>query len=137
MLNFAGIGFEYPLTEQQLTAYMVKYPQRLIYLGLDSKLNPIAYGEIIPQENLSARLGHLIIGESQKRGQGLGKQLIELLIEEAKNQLQITKMDLFLLEGNQPAQNCYLNFGFQFVPNDFSISYKNKNYNILKMTIPV
>ena len=62
---------------------------------------------------------------------------IQLLIDEAKNQLQITRMDLFLLEGNLPAQNCYLNYGFQFVPNDFAITYQNKSYNILKMTIPV
>lgn len=137
MLNFAGIGFQYPLTDQQLSDYINKYPQRLLFLGLDDESYPIAYGEVIPQENNSARLGHLIIGESQNRGQGLGKSLIQLLIVEAKNLLQITKMDLFLLEGNLPAQNCYLNYGFQFTPNDFSITYKNKNYNILKMTIAV
>ena len=137
MLNFAGIGFQYPLTEQQLIDYINKYPQRLLFIGLDEELNPVAYGEVIPQENNSARLGHLIIGESENRGQGLGKKLIQLLIAEAKKHFQITRMDLFLLEGNQPAQNCYLNYGFQFVPNDFVIILKNKNHNILKMTLAV
>ena len=137
MLNFAGIGFQYPLTEQQLIDYINKYPQRLLFIGLDEELNPVAYGEVIPQENNSARLGHLIIGESENRGQGLGKKLIQLLIAEAKKQLLISRMDLFLLEGNQPAQNCYLNYGFQFVPNDFVIILKNKNHNILKMTLAV
>ena len=135
MLNFAGIGFQYPLTEQQLIEYINKYPERLLFLGLDNKSNPVAYGEVIPQENNSARLGHLIIGESENRGQGLGKKLIQLLIAEAKKHLLISRMDLFLLEGNQPAQNCYLNYGFQFLPNDFVITYKNNNYNILKMTL--
>ena len=135
MLNFAGIGFQYPLTEQQLIDYINKYPQRLLFIGLDEELNPVAYGEVIPQENNSARLGHLIIGESENRGQGLGKKLIQLLIAEAKKQLLISRIDLFLLEGNQPAQNCYLNYGFQFLPNDFVITYKNNNYNILKMTL--
>lgn len=137
MLKFAGIGFQYPLTEQQLINYIDKNPNRLLFLGIDENLNPIAYGEIIPQDNVSARLGHLIIGESQNRGQGLGKKLIQLLIEEAIMRLQITRMDLFLLEGNQLAQHCYVNYGFQFVPNDFTITYQNKSYNILKMTIAV
>ena len=137
MINFAGTGFQYPLTEQQLIDYINKYPHRLLFIGLDEELNPVAYGEVIPQENNSARLGHLIIGESENRGQGLGKKLIQLLIADAKKQLQITRMDLFLLEGNQLAQNCYLNYGFQFLPNDFVITYQNNNYNILKMTLSV
>ena len=62
---------------------------------------------------------------------------VQLLIAEAKKQLLISRIDLFLLEGNQPAQNCYLNYGFQFLPNDFVITYQNNNYNILKMTIAV
>jgi RimJ/RimL family protein N-acetyltransferase len=137
MLNFAGTGFQYPLTEQQLIEYINKYPKRLLFLGLDNKSNPVAYGEVIPQKNNSARLGHLIIGVSQNRGKGLGKQLIQLLIIKAKKHIDITRMDLFLLEGNLPAQNCYLNYGFQFAPNDFVIAFKNKSYNILKMTIAV
>lgn len=137
MIKFAGIGFQYPLTEQQLTDYIDKIPNRLLFLGIDKDSNPIAYGEIIPQDKDSARLGHLIIGESQNRGQGLGKQLIQLLIDEAKKQLQITRMDLFLLEGNDLAQNCYLKFGFQFITNDFAITHQNKTYNILKMTMAV
>ena len=137
MLNFAGIGFQFPLTEQQLINYIKEYPLRLLFLGLDEKLNPVAYGEVIPQENYSARLGHLIIGESESRGQGFGKKLIELLNAEAKKHFQINRMDLFLLEGNQPAHNCYSKYGFQLVPNDFKITFKNKTYNILKMTIAI
>lgn len=137
MLKFAGIGFQYPLTEKQLTDYIDKTPNRLIFLGIDEDSNPIAYGEIIPQDEDSARLGHLIIGESQNRGQGLGKQLIQLLIDEAKKELQITRMDLFLLEGNDLAQNCYINCGFQFIPNDFAITHQNKTFRILKMTMAV
>ena len=79
----------------------------------------------------------MIIGESESRGQGFGKKLIQLLIAEAKKHFQINRMDLFLLEGNHPAHNCYSKYGFQLVPNDFKITFKNKTYNILKMTIAV
>ncbi len=135
MLNFAGIGFEYPLTEEQLTSYIEKYPNRLIYMAVDGNSKPIAYGEIIPQDKFSARLGHLIIGESEQRGKGLGQELIRLLNEKARERLSIRQMDLFLLGGNLKAEKCYLKYGFSFVENDFQIDYHGKSYDILKMTL--
>lgn len=135
MLNFAGIGFEYPLTAQQLDNYIEKYPERLIYLAVDENEKPVAYGEIIPQDNNSARLGHLIIGESQERGKGLGQKLIQLLNNEAQLKLKIKVMELYLLGGNTIAEKCYLKYGFQFVDNDFQITHKGKSYDILKMRI--
>lgn len=135
MLRFAGIAFDYPLTHEQLTDYISKHPERLIYLFVDGDLTPIGYGEIIPQDDFSARLGHLIIGESQKRGKGLGQQLISLLNQKALDQLQIERMDLYLLGGNKPAEKCYLKYGFRFVENDFQISHNNKKYDILKMSL--
>ncbi|TKB97570.1 GNAT family N-acetyltransferase [Pedobacter cryophilus] len=135
LLKFAGIGFQYPLTQEQLDQYIAKYPDRKLYLALDDQENPVGYGEIIPQEENSARLGHLIIGKSQNRGLGLGQKLIQALNNESKSHLQIKNMDLFVLDGNTPAINCYLKSGFNFIPNNFSISYKDKTYQILKMTI--
>lgn len=135
MLNFAGIGFTYPLTKKQLSDYFSKQPDRLMYLMIDDDLKPIGYGEIIPQQNESARLGHLIIGESEQRGKGMGQELIRLLNNEAKAKLSIQQMHLFLLAGNLPAQNCYLKYGFKFIENDFHIVYRNTRYDILKMSV--
>ncbi|WP_017258277.1 GNAT family N-acetyltransferase [Pedobacter arcticus] len=135
MLKFAGIGFKYPLSTDQLENYILKHPDRLIYLGIDENEKPVAYGEIIPQDADSARLGHLIIGESERRGKGLGQTLIELLNHEAKRMLAIKRMDLFLLQNNLAAEKCYLKYGFEFVKNDFQINHKGKSYDILKMTI--
>lgn len=135
LLNFAGIGFEYPLTAQQLDNYIGKYPERLIFLAVDDNEKALAYGEIIPQDNNSARLGHLIIGESQNRGQGLGQQLIRLLNHEAQLKLNVKVMELYLLGGNIIAEKCYLKYGFRFVANDFQITHKGKSYDILKMRI--
>jgi RimJ/RimL family protein N-acetyltransferase len=137
LLKFAGIAFDYPLTREQMLSYTQKHPERLIYLGIDDENKPLAYGEVIPQKDDSARLGHLLIGESQNRGKGLGKQLINLLIAQAKLKLSIKRMDLYLLSTNKVAAQCYLKYGFQFVDNDFSITYKNQSYPILKMTMPL
>lgn len=135
MLKFAGIGFKYPLSKDQLENYTFKHPDRLIYLGIDENEKPIAYGEIIPQDYDSARLGHLIIGETEHRGKGLGQIFIKLLNHEAKLKLNVKRMDLFLLQNNLAAEKCYLKYGFEFVKNDFQINHKGKSYDILKMSI--
>lgn len=137
LFNFAGIGFNYPLTEEQLDKYLASNPDRKPFLAIDTDSNPIAFGEIIPQGEASARLGHLIIGESQNRGKGVGQQFIKALNQKAKLQLQIKNMDLFVLEGNMPAINCYLKSGFNFIPNDFTITNEGKSIRILKMTLPL
>nr|WP_294897477.1 GNAT family protein [uncultured Pedobacter sp.] len=135
LLKFAGIGFYYPLNVEQLEDYTQKYPDRLMFLSVDENEKPIAYGEIIPQDNHSARLGHLIIGESQQRGKGLGQKLIQLLNEKAKLKLGIKTMQLFLLGGNLSAEKCYIKYGFQFIDNDFHIVHKGETYDILKMSM--
>ncbi len=132
---FAGIGMTYPLSADQLTAYFAKNRDRKAYLGLDYKRNPIAFGEIIHQDEFSSRLGHLIVGESQNRGKGNGQAFIKALNQKAKATLAIEKIDLFVLEGNAAAIHCYLKSGFQFIANDFVINYKGKAHNILKMTM--
>lgn len=135
MLRFAGVGFSYPLCEKQLEDYIAKYPDRLIYLAVDETEKPFAYGEVIPQDKNSARLGHLIVGESDQRGKGLGQKLIRLLNQEAQRKLEVKTMDLFLLGGNLAAERCYLKYGFRFVDNDFQITHQGTAYDILKMTI--
>lgn len=135
LFKFSGIGFSYPLTAIQLDDYILKYPDRKLYLALDDKDIAFAYGEIIPQEPESARLGHLIIGESQNRGKGVGQKFIANLNELAKNKFDIKTMDLFVIEGNMPAIHCYLKCGFNFVPNNFNITNEGKSYAILKMSM--
>jgi RimJ/RimL family protein N-acetyltransferase len=134
---FAGIGFTYPLTPEQLDQYIAEYPERKLYLGIDDDLIPCAYGEIIPQGEHSARLGHLIVGESQKRGKGVGQLFIKSLNKFAFDHFQIKNMDLFVIEDNMSAINCYLKSGFKFIPNNFTITHEEKCYQILKMTLPL
>ena len=132
---FAALSLSYPLNLEQLDDYFLKNPERKAYLGLDDDGIPTAFGEIIPQDEQSSRLGHLIIGESQKRGKGQGQAFIKALNQEAKTISAIQKMDLFVHERNDAAINCYLKSGFQFIPNDLIINYKGKVHNILKMTM--
>jgi RimJ/RimL family protein N-acetyltransferase len=132
---FAGLGMTYPLTNKQMDDYFSKNPDLKPYLGLDSERNPVAFGEIIHQDEQSSRLGHLIIGESQKRGKGFGQAFIKALNQKAKASLAIQKMELYVLEGNAAAIHCYLKSGFQFIPNDFEITHKGKVHQILKMTM--
>lgn len=137
LFKFAGIGFTYPLNKAQLDQYFIKYPGRKCYLAIDDQDCAIAYGEIILQEEFSARLGHLIIGASQNRGKGVGQKFISILNAIAKSENHIRQMDLFVLEGNMPAIHCYSKCGFQFIANDFEINYEGKSFKVLKMSMPL
>jgi predicted GNAT family N-acyltransferase len=134
LFKFSGVGFTYTLTEMQLNDYILKYPDRKLYIALNDLDIAMAYGEIIPQDHESARLGHLIVGESQQRGKGVGQEFICNLNELAKIYFNIKTMDLFVIEGNMPAINCYLKCGFNFIPNKYEITYQSKSYVILKMS---
>lgn len=131
---FSGIAFQFPLTEQQLDDYILQHPDRKLYLALNQENQAVAFGEIIPQDAVSARIAHLIIGEPNSRGKGLGQQLISALNQEGKSKLNIQIMDLYVLEGNDAAIHCYLKSGFKFIPNDYAISFKDQKYQVLKMT---
>lgn len=131
---FAGIAFKFPLTEQQLDDYILSHPDRKLYLALNKDHQAIAFGEIIPQDADSARIAHLIVGGNSSRGKGLGQKMISILNQEGKTILNIQIMDLYVLEGNDVAINCYLKSGFQFIPNNFAISFQNQQYQVLKMT---
>ncbi len=135
LIKFAGTGFKYPITEIQLEQNFIKYPDRKFYLAVNDFNEPLAYGEIIPQDENSVRFGRLLVGNRKSRGKGLGKQLIQLLTSCAIQIYNPKNIDLFVVDGNKPAILCYLKCGFKFIPNDFAITVNNKSFDILKMTM--
>lgn len=60
----------------------------------------------------TVRLGYVIV-DNQKRGQGLGKQMIRLALNYATEFMHATKVTIGVFAENAPALNCYLSSGFQ------------------------
>ena len=134
LFQFAGTEFSYPITEEQLTNYQYKNPDRSFYIGLNEADEAVAFGEIIPQENNVPRLGRLLIGNPEDRGKGYGTSFINLLLAECKKKFQTNSVELFVLEGNAPAIKCYQKIGFQFLPGQiWEVSHKQQKYSLHKL----
>lgn len=111
LVQFAGPIFSYPLTENQLTAYLnnkALIPKRIV---------DIASGEVIGHCELNflndfPRLSRILIGNETYRSKGLGKQLVALMIDEIQKIKSTEKVELRVFEWNKNAVKLYENTGF-------------------------
>jgi RimJ/RimL family protein N-acetyltransferase len=53
------------------------------------------------------------IGEADARGRGYGREAVELLVDFAFNDLNLNRVELTVLDGNEPALKTYLSVGFK------------------------
>ncbi len=138
LFQFAGTEFSYPITEKQIEDYQQKNPDRQFYIGLNEAKEPIAFGEIIPQENNIPRIGRLLIGNPEERGKGYGTSFIHLLLGKCQALFQTKTVELFVLEDNLPAIRCYQKIGFQFLLNQtWQVSHYGQNFVLLKMACKI
>jgi len=136
LFQFAGTEFSYPITRAQISQYQAKYPHRHFYIGYTEDSVPFAFGEIIPQDNNTPRLGRLLIGDPGLRGKGLGVYFVRLLIQECKKLFSTNFVDLYVWDNNMAAIQCYKRVGFTFVEIEpFKLVHNQTEYNLLKMTI--
>ena len=134
LFQFAGTEFSYPITEKQIEDYQHKNPDRNFYISLNDLNKPVAFGEIILQENNIPRIGRLLIGDPAERGKGYGTSFIHLLLARCKAQFQTNTVELFVLEDNFSAINCYQKIGFQFLPGQtWEMSHDGQQYLLQKM----
>lgn len=54
----------------------------------------------------------LMIGESQRRGKGIGRSVCAAMIDYARAQLNLRRIELSLLGSNAPAEKLYTKLGF-------------------------
>lgn len=135
LLQFAGTEFTYPLTYDQLERYGRERPDRQFYMGYVGLL-PVFFGEMIPQEGDGPRLGRLLVGDTAKRGQGLGEVFVRLLINEAVKQYGAQSVYLYVWENNAPAIACYKRTGFRFAETEpYTMTHEGVSYKLLKMRI--
>lgn len=135
LLQFSGTEFSFPLSEEQITTYQISHPDRRFYMGYHIDGFPFAFAELIPQESGNPRLARILIGDPTLRGQGLGKYLIKLLLQEIREQHQSALAELYVWEKNTAAIKCYESVGFLYAPKrEMTMVYKGVAYHIHKMT---
>lgn len=138
LLQFSGPDWTYPLTPEQLEPQLVKYPDRIFYIGYDEKNEPYAFGQLIMNEAHAPRLGRLLIGEASRRGGGLGQVFVRELITKCIKLQPGMDIHLFVEEHNTGAIYCYKKVGFNFTEEDpFIMKTPDREMKILKMTYKI
>lgn len=110
----AGVLGDYPLTEEQFHAVA----SRMAFTALDD-------GEMVgfftmrklEEAGDEVRFGFVIVN-SEKRGEGYGRRILQLGVQYAKEHWGAKKASLGIFENNQPAYRCYRAVGFQDVTPD-------------------
>lgn len=70
-----------------------------------------AYGQLGSRYDRS----HLarLVANPRMRGQGVGRKLLEMMIEVARTEQHYAEIALFVYKDNEPAYQCYLALGFE------------------------
>jgi RimJ/RimL family protein N-acetyltransferase len=135
LMQFAGPGFKFPLTEEQLDI-SVSDANRIAFRIINAVTNiSIGHAEIYSAGEL-VKMGRILIGDPAQRGKGLGRQIVNLLLEHVFFKLEKTMVELNVFDWNASAIRCYENAGFTINP-DKKLERKVKNnvWIAINMTI--
>ena len=114
LVQFAGPTFRYPLTPAQLTTNLAD-PKRQAF-ALVGRAHPdlLGHGEIY-HRGAWVDFSRLIINP-QKRGMGLGKRLVQALIQVVKASYDTQEIRLKVYDWNSAAIHVYQHLGFKIDP---------------------
>lgn len=120
LVQFSGPIFKFPLTNEQLQKYITDencIPFKVINI---ESAEVIGHSEIYKSENNMAKLCRIIIGNKKLRGKGIGKIIVNELVEYCFNNLNVEKVELNVYDWNKSAIKCYEKSGFEINPNKIS-----------------
>ena len=111
LVQFAGDLFTYPLSEDQLHAYLSQ--EKLVA----KKIIHIESGEVIGHCELNylnenPRLSRMLIGNKQNRGLGYGAKIIRLMIDAIQKEISSKQVELRVFGYNTNAIKLYKKEGF-------------------------
>ncbi len=120
LLQWGGPMFNYPLDDEQLEKYLAdttaEEPNALAFAVMDGEsrqvIGHISLGRI-DRKNRSARIGRVLIGHNAARGQGIGQQMMEKVVEIGFRELKLHRISLGVYDFNLAAIACYEKVGFQ------------------------
>lgn len=133
LLQFSGDHFPYPLRYEDFADYHTQHPDRTMYIAIAAG-QPVAFGEIIPQDNGRPRLGRILVGDPAIRGMGVGAKFVTALLGECQRLYGPDAVELNVWDENKPAIRCYEKVGFVFQPNNHMVlQVSGRSFNIYKM----
>jgi RimJ/RimL family protein N-acetyltransferase len=135
LMQFAGPGFTFPLTTEQLDMSLSDQKRFAFKVTETQSKSMVGYGEIYLKET-TVFLGRIIIGEKKLRGQGIGLLIVNQLTAYALKNFPITNIELNVFDWNISAIKCYEKAGF--VINPYRISERKVNgetWTVLRMVL--
>ncbi|NIS90706.1 MAG: GNAT family N-acetyltransferase [Woeseiaceae bacterium] len=107
---WGGPSFRYPFTCE--TFFEDVYWEKMASFCLSSPCGDlVAFGQLYDRDN-RIHLARLVVAPGM-RGQGLGRRLIEMLMEQGKKLYPRDEYSLFVFRDNIPAYECYRALGFR------------------------
>ncbi len=108
-----------PLTDAKVIGWQTSGRDTFV-LTRDGNPESLGYGELNPmrREVNHFWLGHVIIRPDQ-RGQGVGRALVQALVDHAFRQLHAKEVSLIVFPDNLAAVQCYVRSGFTVVGEEY------------------
>ncbi|PQZ53255.1 GNAT family N-acetyltransferase [Bacillus sp. MYb209] len=119
LIQWSGNAFTYPLDEQQLDSYIestnYENANTLAFKVVDEEtkkvIGHISLGQI-DYINMSARIGKVLVGDTNMRGRSIGKQMMKAVLNIAFKELKLHRVTLGVFDFNTSAITCYEKIGF-------------------------
>ncbi len=125
---WGGPDLSYPLQIKRFKTESKFHKSHSYVLKEGRKL--LAFGQFYNRLD-HCHLGRLVVSP-QCRGQGVGRHLINALVEEGQMVLNVSKTSLFVLADNKPAMKLYKKLGFKESPYPKKIPLDNCLYMTYK-----
>ena len=107
---WGGPNFRYPFTAETFFED-VCWQQIDSYRLVDPAGDILAFGQIYERHG-RVNLARLVVSPKRRR-QGIGKQLVALLMEKGRESLPLQEYSMYVCKDNYPAQACYAGLGFE------------------------
>lgn len=104
-LLWGGPCYSWPITVEQISAHQARTEVSSFILVSDK--NKIGFIELFKVNERHYRLCRVLVAVENSRGKGLGKQLVSLAMDRAKNEFGADKVSLGVFEKNERAISCY------------------------------
>lgn len=108
VLTFAGPSLTYPFTAAEFFKPTTGRRESLV---LRAGSAAVATGALEGRRPGEVRIGRVLVDPGQ-RGQGLGRSMMQLLINRAATRRGVRHLTLGVFEGNRPARALYESLGF-------------------------
>ena len=107
---WSGPKFRYPFTAETFFED-VRWQQMDSYRLVDLAEDMLAFGQIYERHG-RVNLARLVVSPNRRR-QGIGKQLVALLMGKGRESFPLQEYSLYVCKDNYPAQACYAGMGFE------------------------